>query len=92
MKITEQYEKSDFELISVKSAKYNGNFTINIDFDNGFSRSVDFKPFLESSSHPAIKKYLDEKTFLKFKILDGNLNWNDYDLCFPVWDLSSAQI
>jgi hypothetical protein len=48
---------------------------------------VDFKLFLESSSHPSIKKYLDETKFQQFIITDGNLNWNDYDLIFPIADL-----
>jgi hypothetical protein len=30
---------------------------------------------------------LDESKFKQFLILDGNLNWNDYDLIFPIADL-----
>jgi len=53
---------------------------------------VDFKPFLELSLHPSIKKYLEGKRFKEFKIVDGNLNWNDYDLIFPVEDLYAGHI
>ncbi|MDP4579129.1 MAG: DUF2442 domain-containing protein, partial [Saprospiraceae bacterium] len=56
-------------------------------FNDGVCKLVDFKLFLENSSHPAIKKYLDEFKFKQFLILDGNLNWNDYDLIFPIADL-----
>jgi hypothetical protein len=53
---------------------------------------VDFKSFLETSSHPSIKKYLDETKFKQFIILDGNLNWNDYDLIFPIADLHQGVV
>jgi hypothetical protein len=53
---------------------------------------VDFKTFLEKSSHPSIKKYLDEDKFKQFKVIEGNLNWNDYELIFPVADLYNGKI
>ena len=81
-----------FDVIEVTSAVFKGDFKIQIDFSNGKSRVVDFKPFLTNTAHPSIKKYLDEKIFLSFKILDGNLNWNDYDLIFPVSDLLLGEI
>lgn len=48
---------------------------------------MDFKPFLEQAKHPAIKKYLDESKFQEFRIKDGGLDWNDFDMCFPIMDL-----
>jgi hypothetical protein len=92
MKITEEYDENISEIITVKSAKYIGDFTIRILFDNGYSRLVDFKPFMEKSYHPVIKKYLDEEQFSKFNIVDGNLNWNDYEMIFPVYDLYIGEI
>jgi hypothetical protein len=53
---------------------------------------VDFKPFLAHSCHPAIRQYLDESKFKQFEIVDGNLNWNDYELIFPVADLYEGKI
>jgi hypothetical protein len=53
---------------------------------------ADFQSFLESSLHPSIRKYLDEKKFTQFKIVDGNLNWNDYDLIFPIDDLYKGNL
>lgn len=93
MKIVE--EPSEFygtEVISVISAEFVGDFRINVKFNNRTTIIVDFKPFLENSLHPAIRKYLDEKLFREFKIVDGNLNWNDYDLVFPVEDLLEGKI
>jgi hypothetical protein len=59
---------------------------------DGKENLVDFKPFLSKSLHPSIKKYLDENMFSNFSLTDGNLNWNDYDLIFPLSDLYNGQI
>jgi len=92
MRITEEYTELPVDLIEIKSANYIGDFAIRIFFNDGFNRLVDFKPFLESSLHPSIRKYLDETLFIQFKIIDGNLNWNDYDMIFPVGDLHEGKI
>jgi hypothetical protein len=92
MKITEQYIQYNIGLIEIINARYIGDYAIRINFKDGFSKLVDFKPFLESSLHPSIRKYLDEEKFKEFQIVDGNLNWNDYDLIFPVEDLYEGKI
>ncbi len=92
MKIFEEYTENENDLIEIESAKFVGDFKIDILFKNGTQRLVCFKAFLEASSHPSIKKYLNEDRFVEFKIIDGNLNWNDYDLIFPVYDLYVGQI
>ena len=79
-------------MIEVKSAKYIGDFAIRILFSNGRNSLVDFKPFLKASLHPSIRKYLDENRFKQFEIIDGNLNWNNYDLIFPIEDLYQGKI
>jgi len=93
MKIIEvPSEAGENALIEINDAKYIGNFAIDIKFNNGIERLVDFKPFLAKSHHPSIKKYLNEEKFINFKIIDGNLNWNDYDLIFPVADLYEGYV
>jgi len=93
MKIIEApLESNGNTLIEIDNAKYIGNFAIRIKFNDGVERLVDFKPFLFKSLHPAIKKYLIEEKFKNFKIADGNLNWNDYDLIFPLADLYEGSI
>jgi hypothetical protein len=93
MKIVEEYnDDSQVDLLSVKSAKYIGDFAIRVFFNDETNRLVDFKPFLESSLHPSIRKYLDESVFKQFVIIGGNLNWNDYDLIFPVHDLYEGKL
>ena len=92
MKIIEDYNDFQTDLIEIKSAIYIGNFEIRLFFNDGFIRLVDFKTFLESSLHPSIRKYLDETRFTQFQIIDGNLNWNNYDLIFPVADLYQGRL
>lgn len=92
MKITREYNDYQADSIEIKSAKYIGDFAIRISFSNGLNKLVDFKSFLESSLHPSIRKYLDETKFINFKIVDGNLNWNDYDMIFPLEDLHEGRL
>jgi hypothetical protein len=92
MKIVEEYNRDYSDLIEIKSAEYIGDYAIRIIFNDGINRLVDFKVFLETSYHPSIRKYLDENKFKEFEIIDGNLNWNDYDLIFPIYDLYQGKI
>jgi len=92
MKIIEDYNDFQIELIEIKSAKYIGDFAIRLFFSDGFNRLVDFKQFLESSLHPSIRQYLEEDRFKQFQIIDGNLNWNNYDLIFPIDDLYQGKL
>lgn len=92
MKIVEEYNDFQIELIEIKSAKYVGDFAIRVFFSDGCTRLVDFKTFLEASLHPSIRKYLNEDKFKSFDIVDGNLNWNNYDLIFPIDDIYQGKI
>ena len=92
MKITEEYSDYQVDSIEIQSARYIGDYAIRVIFSDGINRLVDFKPFLESSLHPSIRKYLDEENFKNFMIVDGNLNWNDYDLIFPIDDLYEGKL
>jgi len=93
MKITEiPFDEKTTTSIEVENAKYIGDYTLRILFNDGSEKLVDFKPFLSRAIHPSIKKYLQENIFKKFKITDGNLNWNDYDLIFPISDLYKGHI
>jgi len=92
VKITEEYMNYNVDFIEIKSAQYLGDFAIRIYFSDGVNKLVDFRPFLESSLHPSIRKYLDESKFNEYQIIDGNLNWNDYDLIFPIDDLYQGRV
>jgi anti-anti-sigma regulatory factor len=92
VKITEEYIQYNVDYIDIKSVRYVGDFVIRIFFSDGVSKLVDFRPFLESSLHPSIRKYLDESKFKEYQIIDGNLNWNDYDMIFPIEDLYQGRV
>ena len=92
MRITVDYKENAEQTLKIVTAKYLSDYAVRIHFNDGTEKLVDFKPFLKKSLHPSIKKYLDDKRFSKFEIIDGNLNWNDYDLIFPIWDLYNGQI
>jgi len=93
MKIVHDYDESQLaDIIEVISANYIGDYAIRIAFNDGTAKLVDFKPFLFRSLHPSIVKYQSEPLFKEFKITDGNLNWNDFDLIFPVHDLREGII
>ncbi len=38
------------------------------------------------------RKYLDQKLFQKYTIQYGDIIWNDYEMCFPIWDLYEGNI
>jgi len=94
MRIIVDYKEpeSGLQNLKIDSAKYLSDYAIRITFSDGNERLVDFKPFLSKSLHPSIKKYLDETLFANFSLTDGNLNWNDYDLIFPISDLYNGKI
>ncbi len=79
-------------LIDIVEADYVAPYKIHLWFNDGTKKCVDFEPFLNTSSHPEIRKYLDINLFKHFSIAHGRLDWNDYDLCFPVQDLYEGKI
>lgn len=92
MKITEENIVTDEKQLEIISSQYIGDYAIRIFFNDGVKRLVDFKPFLENSVHSSIRKYLDENKFKNYQIVDGNLNWNDYELIFPLEDLYEGKL
>ena len=90
--ITDYTDTIQVDVIEIISAVYIGNFIIRIDFNDGISQNVDFKPFLNHALHPSIRRYLDEDKFQQFIIVDGNLNWDDYELIFPLEELYNGKI
>lgn len=86
-----QYNE-DSDVLKIDSAKYLSDYAIRVRFNDGTENVIDFKPFLSKSLHPSIKKYLNENLFSDFKLESGNLNWNDYDLIFPVKDLYNGSV
>lgn len=94
MRIIVDYKVAELnnEQLKIESAKYLSDYAIRIKFNDCSERIIDFKPFLSRSLHPSISKYLDENKFSQFSLIDGNLNWNDFDLIFPLSDLYNGEI
>jgi len=79
-------------VISIKKAEYQGDYKILFVFSDGTEKSIDFSPFLEKARNPMTRKYLDERLFRKYSIQYGDIVWNDYEMCFPIWDLYEGNI
>jgi hypothetical protein len=78
--------------IDVENVTYLEGYKLEIYFSDGHVQTVDFEPFLKRSIHPEIRKYLNLDLFKQFRIVNGQLDWNDYDLCFPLEDLYNGTI
>jgi hypothetical protein len=75
------------QLIAIVQAEYSGEYKIRLVFNDEKMQIIDFYNFIDSSYNPEITKYKDLELFKQFSITDGDLEWNDYDLCFPIADL-----
>ena len=80
------------QVISVEKVNHIDGFKLELEFNDKTRQIVDFYPFLSASLNPLIRKYLSPKEFAKFEIDEGDLEWNDYDLCFPIADLYENRI
>lgn len=78
------------EMISITEAHYTTGYSIEMTFSDNTSQTINFEPFLLRSHLPAINKYLDKGKFKKFMLIEGNLNWKNYDLTFPIAVLHSG--
>lgn len=79
-------------VISIEEAKYKGDYIIEFSFSDGVKRNIDFAHFLKSAKNPMTRKYLDKELFQSFTVEYGDLLWNDYEMCFPIWDLHEGKI
>ena len=80
------------QVISILEGIYVEDYKIKLIFNDNKVQLIDFSLFLNTSLNPLIRKYLNLNEFKKFKIVDGDLQWNDYDLCFSIADLYENNI
>ena len=80
------------QVLAVAAAEVVAPHTLRIAFTTGEQRTVDFGPFLRRATHPSIQAYLEKEKFCQFAIVNGNVNWNDYDLIFPLAALHDGAI
>ena len=79
-------------VISIQKAEYRGDYRIYFEFSDGVEKEVDFENFLSSAKNPMTKKYLNKELFGSFSIEYGDIIWNDYEMCFPIWDIHEGNI
>lgn len=79
-------------VISINKAEYLGEYKIQFFFSDGTEQLIDFSNFLNMAKNPMTRKYLDMKLFKNFTIKYGDITWNDYEMCFPIWDLHEGKI
>ena len=92
MRIIDEIDTTQVQDIWIVIADHLSNYKVKIEFNDGSKKIVDFEPFLRNSNHPSIKKYLENDNFLSFRVVDGNLNWNNYDMIFPIRELYEGEI
>ena len=80
------------KIINIKKANYLNDYKIAFEFNDGVEKTIDFKNFILSSVHPDIKKYKNQKLFQKFNLDYGEIEWNNYELAFPIYDLYKGKI
>lgn len=86
-------KKAKINFSDVADAVYAGDHKIKIFFKDGTIKVVDFKPFIFNKYvHPIYKRYRKVSVFKKFEIDNGNLNWYDYEMIFPVEELYNGKI
>lgn len=78
--------------LSVKSAKHQIGHILEVTFSDGKIVHVDFAPFIFSNEHPDYMKYRSISEFMNFSIIDGNINWDDYSMIFPVIDIYNNRL
>jgi len=79
-------------VISIINAKYLGEYCIQFSFSDGVEKTIDFYEFLKNARNTMTRKYLDKKLFERFTIHYGDIVWNDFEMCFPIWDLHEGTI
>jgi len=80
------------QYLSINTATYLHDYRLKLSFNDGKEVEVDFKKFLCNSTHPDIQKYTNIDEFKKFHLNYGDLEWNDYELAFPIFDLYQNNI
>jgi hypothetical protein len=79
-------------VISILKADYVSRYKILFTFSDGIEKLMDFSDFLQNAKNPMARKYLDKQLFKKYTIEYGDIVWNDYEMCFPIWDLHEGKI
>ena len=78
--------------LRVKQASYVPRYKVDIEFNDGEHRVVDFGPFLKKAQNPMFAKYRRVSEFKSFHVEHGDLMWGDFEMIFPIEDLHRGEI
>ena len=78
--------------IEITAARYLKDYQIEFEFNDETKTRIDFEPFLKQAKNPMLKKYLDLNELKNFTVRDGDIDWNDYELCFPIADIYEGRL
>ena len=79
-------------IIEITQAHYLTGYKIEFEFHDQTKKIIDFESFLTQAKNPMIKKYLNLEIFKHFTLRDGDIDWNDYELCFPIANIYDGQL
>ncbi|MCI0697725.1 DUF2442 domain-containing protein [candidate division KSB1 bacterium] len=85
-------ENLTVEMLDIIRAEYVGGYKIHLWFSDGKNHVVDFEPFLMTARNPMVTQYRDIEKFRHFRLVYGNLDWNDCEMCFSIEDLYNNDI
>jgi len=68
--------------LEIISAEYLKEYKIIFTFNNKKNVTIDFYPFLKKETSPHIKPYLNKNKFKNFKISGGDIQWNEFEMCY----------
>ena len=78
--------------LRVNQASYAPRYKVELEFNDGQRRVVDFGPFLKKAQNPMFSKYRRLKEFKSFHVRNGDLMWGDFEMIFPMEDLYRGEI
>lgn len=80
--------------LMMTDAKYAGNLSVLMTFNDGHSTTINFGEWIRKHPHPQYNRFLDEKKFKSFYIdHTGNIAWGKgRDLYFPIADLYDGRV
>ncbi len=73
--------------LSISAVEYLGDYRLSLHFSDGHQQTINFYSFIVNSHHPDIQKYQEIEKFKQYFIIYGDLQWGDYEMCFPIEDL-----
>jgi hypothetical protein len=74
-------------VLTIEKVDYLTGYQLRLEFNDGKVQVINFEQFIKSSCHPQINKYQDLALFKQYRLTEGDLEWGDFDLCFPIADL-----